>query len=47
MRSNHPAFAGRTLKPGKTLVEIQQELDNPQPNKETDPAKVKTVNSSK
>jgi Arylsulfotransferase (ASST) len=43
---NHPAFAGRTLKPGKTLVEIQKELDKPKPNKETDPAKLKTVNTA-
>jgi Arylsulfotransferase (ASST) len=44
---NHPAFAGRVLKPGKTLVEIQKELDNPQPNKETNPAKLKTFDASK
>jgi hypothetical protein len=44
---NHPAFAGKTLKPGKTLVEIGQELDQTQPKKETDPAKLKTANTSK
>ncbi len=44
---NHPAFAGRTLKPGKTLVELQQELDKPQPDKETNSAKLKTVDASK
>jgi Arylsulfotransferase (ASST) len=43
---DHPAFAGRTLKPGKTLVELQQELDKPQPKKETSPEKLKTVNTS-
>ena len=32
---DHPAFTGKTLTPGKTLVEIQQELDKPQPNKVT------------
>jgi Arylsulfotransferase (ASST) len=44
---SHPAFAGRTLKPGKTLVELQKELDKPQPKKEATPAKVKTVDTSK
>ena len=44
---NHPAFAGRTLKPGKTLVELQQAQDKPQPNKETNSAKLKTVDASK
>ena len=35
---NHPAFAGRTLKPGKTLVEIEAESEKrsqnqtPRPN---------------
>ena len=31
---DYPAFNGRTLKPGKSIVEIQQELDKPQPGKE-------------
>jgi hypothetical protein len=44
---NHPAFAGRTLKPGKMLVEVQQELDKQQPNKETTPAKVHTADTSR
>ncbi len=44
---NHPAFAGRMLKPGKTLVELQQELDRPQPKKDTNPAKLKTVGVSR
>src|SRR5436190_3841747 len=29
---SHPALSGRPLTPGKTLVEIQQEIDNPQRN---------------
>ena len=30
---DHPAFAGKTIKPGETLVEIQQELDKKQPKR--------------
>ena len=44
---DHPAFNGKTLKPGKTLVEIGQELENPQPGKETDSARPKTAAASK
>ena len=44
---DHPAFHGKTIKPGKTLVEIQQELDQPQPNKETNAAKPKTTDASR
>ena len=44
---SHPAFADRTQKPGKTLVELPKELDQPQPKNETDPAKLKTVDTSK
>ncbi len=44
---NYPAFTGRTIKPGKTLVEIQKELDKPQPNKETISANPKTADASK
>jgi hypothetical protein len=43
---NHPAFAGRTLKPGKTLVEIQEEFDQ-QKSKEDAAAKAKTTAASK
>src|SRR5262249_20898735 len=44
---NHPAFQGKMIRPGKTLVEIQQELDKPQPNKETNVAKPKTTDASR
>jgi hypothetical protein len=44
---NYPAFQGRTLKAGKTIVEVQQELDKPQPKKETDSAKLKTADVAK
>lgn len=44
---DHPAFAGRTLTPGKTLVELQQELDRPQPTKETRSEKLKTADASR
>jgi hypothetical protein len=44
---DHPAFQGKTIEPGKTLVEIQQELDKAQPKKETDVAKPKTADASK
>ena len=42
---NHPAFDGKTLKPGKTLVEIQEQLDRPV--QETDLAGPKTVEAAK
>jgi hypothetical protein len=44
---DYPAFKGKTLSPGKTLVEIQQDLDKQQPKKETDPAKLKTADAAK
>jgi pyruvate/2-oxoglutarate dehydrogenase complex dihydrolipoamide acyltransferase (E2) component len=31
---DHPAFEGKTLKPGKTLVEIQEEREHAQPNQD-------------
>ena len=42
---NHPAFEGKTLKPGKTLVEIQEELERL--NEETKLAGPKTVDAAK
>jgi hypothetical protein len=42
-----PAFKGRTLTPGRTLVEIQQELDRSQPKRVTGSAKPKTGHDSK
>lgn len=36
---DYPAFKGRTLTPGKTLVELQQEIDKPQPTKTASAAK--------
>jgi Arylsulfotransferase (ASST) len=42
---NHPAFAGRTLEPGKTLVEIEQESDQ-QKSKADTAAKTKTAAAS-
>ena len=45
-RLNHPAFAGRTLKPGKTLVEIEAESDK-EKSKADAAAKVKTAAASK
>ncbi len=44
---DYPAFKGKSLEPGKTLVEIQQELDKPKPNKEADSPKLKTADASK
>ncbi len=43
---NHPAFAGRTLKPGKTLVEIEQEFQK-EKSKAGASDKAKTVAASK
>jgi hypothetical protein len=37
---NHPAFQGRTITPGKTVLEVQQELETAQQNKKA--AKSKT-----
>jgi hypothetical protein len=42
-----PAFQGKKLEPGKTLVEIQQELDKPKAKPEADSAKLKTADASK
>jgi hypothetical protein len=44
---DHPAFAGRKLEPGKTLVELQQELDEPAPANEASAAKVKTADGTR
>jgi hypothetical protein len=44
---DYPAFQGKKLTPGKTLVEIQRTLDNPQPAPETDSARAKTAAASK
>ncbi|HEV2969316.1 MAG TPA: aryl-sulfate sulfotransferase [Pirellulales bacterium] len=41
-----PAFKGKSITPGKTLVEIQQELDKPQPRKEPSSAKPKEAQAS-
>ncbi len=43
---DHPAFAGRTLKPGKTLVEIEEEFDKQKSKAEAE-SKVKTTSGSK
>jgi hypothetical protein len=43
---DHPAFTGRTLKPGKTLVEIEAEFQN-EKSKAGATAKAKTVAASK
>jgi hypothetical protein len=43
---DHPAFAGRTLKPGKTLVEIEEEFDK-QKSKADAGSKAKTAAGSK
>jgi len=43
---NHPAFAGRTLKPGKTLVEIEEESDKEKAKADA-VAKVKSAAASK
>jgi hypothetical protein len=42
---DHPAFQGKTLIPGKTLVEVQQELDNKQANEKANSSKPKTTNA--
>jgi hypothetical protein len=42
---DHPAFAGRTLKPGKTLVESQQELDRPKQNQVSTSSKPQSVDT--
>lgn len=44
---NHPAFQGKTITPGKTLVEIQQELDKAQLSKETNGAQPKTTDAAR
>ena len=43
---DHPAFAGKTFKPGKTLVEIEEEADK-EKSKADAAAKVKTAAASK
>jgi hypothetical protein len=44
---DHPAFEGKTLKPGKTLVEIQEERDQAQPKQDATLAKAKTADGAK
>src|SRR5262249_38633463 len=44
---NHPAFAGRTLTPGKTPVEVQRDLEKAQPEKDTKSPKLKPVDASR
>jgi hypothetical protein len=44
---NHPAFEGKTLKPGKTLVEIQAEREQAQPKPDASLAKAKTDDGAK
>lgn len=43
---DYPAFAGRTLEPGKTLVEIEKESDKQKPKTDAD-AKLKTAAAAK
>jgi Arylsulfotransferase (ASST) len=43
---DYPAFAGRTLEPGKTLVEIEKESDKQKPKPDAD-AKLKTAAAAK
>lgn len=43
---DHPAFQGRTFEPGKTLVEIQQELDKAQQTEKAGSAKAKPAAAS-
>jgi hypothetical protein len=44
---DYPAFAGRTLTPGKTLVEIQQERDQPPSNSEAGAAATSGADGSR
>jgi hypothetical protein len=44
---DYAAFQGKTFTPGKTLVEIQQELDKQQPDQEASSAKPKTTDASR
>jgi len=44
---NHPAFEGKALKPGKTLVEIQLEREQAQLNQDAALVKAKTADASK
>jgi len=44
---NHPAFDGKTLKPGKTLVEVQQDLDRTLANQESNLAKSSAGDAAK
>jgi len=39
---NHAAFEGKTLEPGKTLVEIQEERDRAQAKQDAALVKAKT-----
>jgi hypothetical protein len=44
---NHPAFEGKTLKPGKMLVEIQEERDQVRPRQDATLVKAKTPDVAK
>ena len=44
---NYPAFEGKTLKPGKTLVEIQEDRDRAQQKQDGTLANVKTADAAK
>jgi len=44
---NHPAFEGKTLKPGKMLVEIQEERDQVRPRQDAALVKAKTSDVAK
>jgi hypothetical protein len=44
---NHPAFEGKTLKPGQTLVEIQEERDRAQAKQDAALVKTKTADPAK
>src|SRR5262249_1555843 len=44
---SHPAFEGKPLKPGKTLVEVQEERDHAQSTQDAPLAKAKTADGAK
>src|SRR5262249_45921002 len=44
---SHPAFEGKTLKPGKTLIEIQEERDQAQSNQDATLATAKPADAAK
>jgi len=44
---NHPAFNDRTITPGKSVLEVQQEIESAQKNKKGNSAQTKTPDTSK